>query len=89
MTRTMTQPHPAWHAVDGARIWRAPDSSFHGNELDQAADVCSDEVLSGIAVEGFNGVWLRRKLHCLMDQHVLPSLNTNSLGILGDVRVVP
>lgn len=89
MSKTMTQPHPAWHATDGVRIWRAPDSSFHGNELEQAADVYSPEVLKAIALEGFNGVWLRGKLHRLMDQSVFPTLNEpDAAAYRRDLRTV-
>lgn len=89
MTKTMTQPHPVWHAADGVRIWRAPDSSFHGNELEQAADVYTADVLKAISQEGFNGVWLRGKLHRLMDQSVFPSLNEpEAAGYRRDLRAV-
>lgn len=57
------------------RIWRPAGLDFRGDELRQAAALCTPDLLAAIARDGFNGIWLRGRLFQLMASRVLPELN--------------
>lgn len=57
------------------RIWRSPESDFYGDEILHAGDVYSDEVLSRIREEGFDGIWIRGQLYDLIASKIFPELN--------------
>ena len=64
-----------WTAKTSPRIWRAPESSFYGDEPLNALEVYTDSKLQQIAEHGFNSVWLRGRLYDLMKSSVFAELN--------------
>lgn len=57
------------------RIWRCGELHFLGDEVLQAPDVHTDAFFERIKSHGFDGVWMRGRLHDLMHTTVLPQLN--------------
>ena len=69
-----------WTDPDAPRIWRWPRSNSKSiassrDEPLSAATIYTDDVLSRIAADGFNGIWIFCQLYTLMRSSVLPELN--------------
>ena len=63
------------------RIWRSPQSDFAAEPADevheetcQAHTVYTDEALSEIAANGFNGIWVHALLHHIVSAEPFPEL---------------
>jgi hypothetical protein len=77
------------------KIWRSPytvfgENSTHPNDLlDEtvtADAVYTDEVLTGIARSGFNGIWVHGLLHHIVTEELFPELGCNATIHQGKLR---
>ncbi|MHB9025103.1 MAG: hypothetical protein ACYC7E_13180 [Armatimonadota bacterium] len=64
-----------WTDPTGTRIWRSPAAGTTADDILNSEAYYTDEVLAGIAVEGFTGIWVFCELYNVMRSTVFPELN--------------
>ena len=68
------------------RILRSPMSFFHRQELAPVLEAYPDEYLQKMAHHGFNGIWLRGKLHEMVKVPVFPEFGKNAECLIADLN---
>ncbi|OGV80340.1 MAG: hypothetical protein A3K19_04225 [Lentisphaerae bacterium RIFOXYB12_FULL_65_16] len=70
------------------RILRSPMSFFHRQELPTVLDAYPETYLLRMAHHGFNGIWLRGRLHEMVKVRAFPEFGLDSDRILRDVNTL-